>query len=372
MISEIQIHRYYNYEVKDMYRPLIFASNCTYGFITESYELLYRKPFPYRDYINSENIFVLWDKLIGENLQPLNKQEKEIYKFLMAIGKHIFTDPGTNILKEWKDILSMSAVCDLWKQNKHVLTCTDDFIECLQTADELNIPVDIVKLMPFSTFCLDLQNNKYFPDIDYAYITFRQTSNNNLEAHVARIVNDEVFFSMYIILNNTDIHTKDGISYYKYSKKSIPTQDTIPVTNDAVKNIGKTEVDNSRFSDFCIFVVQLAMYISTSNKDMKENAETKKTYRPERKLQNKFSAVQKWDVGYIVGKTYRQNKEGHRHSQGYVLDYKRKSPIPHMRRGHFQTYHVGEGRSTTDIKWIDPVFVGGNPKDNLPVIHKVQ
>ena len=59
-----------------MYRPLIFASNCTYGFITESYELLYRKPFPYRDYINSENIFVLWDKLIGENLQPLNKQEK--------------------------------------------------------------------------------------------------------------------------------------------------------------------------------------------------------------------------------------------------------------------------------------------------------
>ena len=76
-----------------MYRPLIFASNCTYGFITESYELLYRKPFPYRDYINSENIFVLWDKLIGENLQPLNKQEKEIYKFLMAIGKHIFTDP---------------------------------------------------------------------------------------------------------------------------------------------------------------------------------------------------------------------------------------------------------------------------------------
>lgn len=59
-----------------MYRPLIYASNCSYGFITESYELLYKKTFPYKEYITSDSIFDLWDKLIGENLQPLNKQEK--------------------------------------------------------------------------------------------------------------------------------------------------------------------------------------------------------------------------------------------------------------------------------------------------------
>ena len=119
----------------------------------------------------------------------------------------------------------------------------------------------------------------------------------------------------------------------------------------------KKEIDNTKFSDFCIFVIQLAMYISTTNKDMAENEETKKTYRPEKKLQNKFSAVRKWDVGYIVGKTFRRNKEGHRHNQGYVLDYKRKSPIPHMRRGHFRLFHVGTGRQDSAIKWIDPVLL---------------
>lgn len=355
-----------------MYRPLIYASNCSYGFITESYELLYKKSFPYKEYITSDSIFDLWDKLMGENLHPLNKQEKEIYRFLMEAGKYIFTDPGTDILKEWKDVLSMAAVCDLWKQDKQVLTCTDDFIECLQSADELTIPVDIVKMMPFNTFCLDLQHNDYFPDIDYAYITFRYSSENNLEVHVIRIVNDEVFFSMYILFPPEDIHVKDGIAYYSYLRKNIPVQETIPVANEAVRNIGKKEIDNTKFSDFCIFVIQLAMYISTTNKDMAENEETKKTYRPEKKLQNKFSAVRKWDVGYIVGKTFRRNKEGHRHSQGYVLDYKRKSPIPHMRRGHFRLFHVGTGRQDTAIKWIDPVFVNGNPKDNLPIVHKVR
>lgn len=358
-----------------MYGPLKFAGNISFDFITKSYEMLYHKKFPYPEYLTDETIFVLWDKLMGQNLEPLNIQEKVLYKFLKEAGRYIFTDPDMDIMKEWKDTLSMAAVCDRWKQNKQVLTVTDEFIECLSTASELAIPESITELLPFSTFCIDLQNNKYFPDIDYAYVSFRTSAIGSLEVHIERIINDEVFFTLYIIFDKETLYSKDGIHYYRYTKKDIPRQDYISVAEEAVNTIGKEQIDNSRFQEFCIFVTQLALYICTSNRDFKQSNETRKTYRPERKLQNKFAAIQKWDVGYVVGKTFQQKKEAATQKQtaGYSLDYKRKSPIPHMRKGHFQLYHVGAGRTEVAIRWIDPVFVNGNPKDNpLAIVHKVK
>ena len=208
--------------------------------------------------------------------------------------------------------------------------------------------------------------------MDYAYVTLRHTPEGDLQVHIIRILNSEVFFTLHIIMSKDTLTEENGFRFWKYSKKVIPKQETIPVAKDAVSSIGKGQIDNSKFPDMCIFVLQLAMYICSSNREVKET--TKNTYRPERKLQNKFAAVQKWDVGYITGKTFRQKKEaataGSR--QGYTLDYKRKSPIPHMRRGHFQLYHTGEGRTETEIKWIEPTFVSADPKNNLPIVHKVE
>lgn len=356
-----------------MYRPIKYAAGVNFGFITDCYPILYKKTFPYPQYMTDDAAFSLWDKLFGLDKTPLNEEEKEIYRYMKDSGPTLFNDTGTDAMKEWMDVLSMAAVVSRWKKNKQVLICSDDFIECLQGTDNLRIPANITQIMPFDTFCLDLLGNSYFPDVDYAYVTVRKSYDDSLEIHISRILNDEVFFSLYIILNKDDMEVKDGIPYYLYSRSDIPEQKTIPVRSDAVKAAGKTEVDNSQFSALCIFTLQLAMYISADNKDMVENAETKKTYKPQRKLENKFSAVQKWDTGYTVGRTFRQQKEASQKAAGgYVLDYKRKSPVPHLRRGHFHLYHTGTGRTETAVRWIAPTFVNGNPSEsNVAVIHRV-
>lgn len=360
-----------------MYRPLIFAGNISFDFITEGYKVIFGKDFPYPEFLTNENIFRFMDKRLTSNnkrspLQTMSKEENELLKFMEKAGPIIF-EKGTDIYREWADTLSMSSVCDRWKKNKQVLTCTDDFIECLSTAKELSIPEDLVERMPFDTFCLDLTQNEFFEDMDYAYVTFRHTPEGDLQVHIIRIVQDEVFFAVYIVLSEDALTQENGIRFWKYEKKIIPKQDTLSLARDAMHTIGKSEIDNSKFSNMCIFVIQLAMYICSTNREFKENETTKKTYRPERKSQNKFCAVQKWDVGYITGKTFRQKKEAATGKRSeYTLEYKRKSPIPHMRRGHFQLYHIGEGRTETDIKWIDPTFVGGDPENNLPIVHKVK
>lgn len=356
-----------------MYRPLIFASNISFDFIKDGYKAIYGLPFPYPEFLTNENIFRLVDKRLTKKKIPLEYEEKKLLKFMRVAGRYIF-EPGTDMDREWTDTLAMAAVCERWKTNKQVLTCTDDFIECLSTAKELSIPEDITERLPFDTFCLDMTENNYFPNMDYAYVTFRHTPEGDLQVHVIRIAKDQVFFSLYIILQQNEIQEENGFWFWKYSKKDIPKQNTIAVAKDARSALGgRSEINNADFSDLCIFILQIAMYICSANRDFKENEQTKKTYRPEKKLQNKFSAIQKWDVGYITGKTFRQRKEtatgGSR--EGYTLEYKRRSPIPHMRRGHFQLYHTGAGRTQTEIKWIDPCFVGGEPKVNPPIVHKV-
>lgn len=357
------------------YAPLEFASNVSPEFILKGYEILFKKQFPYPDYLTDENVFRIWDKLIECSQATYNKEEMEVDKYLRIGGKYLFNEPGMNIKKEWLDTLSMLATCERWKKNKQVLTCTDDFIECLSLTEELKIPENIVEILPFDTFCLDLTKNKYFTDIDYAYVAFRKSISGYLQVHIIRILNDKIFFSLYILFEKEEIKCENGVSYYEYKKQDIPKQDTITVAMDAISTAGKKEVNNEKFSEMCIFIIQLALYISAANKDMSQSSRTKNTYRPkkDKKIKNKFSEIQEWNVGYIVGKTYSVRKEEAKakYASGYSLTEKRRSPMPHVRKGHFQMYHVGKGRTETVIKWLEPIFVGGGMNESLPVVHKV-
>ena len=50
---------------------------------------------------------------------------------------------------------------------------------------------------------------------------------------------------------------------------------------------------------------------------------------------------------------------------------KRRSPIPHFRCAHWHGFWVGKGRTEYAVKWMEPVYVGGeNTKD--VVIHRVK
>lgn len=44
----------------------------------------------------------------------------------------------------------------------------------------------------------------------------------------------------------------------------------------------------------------------------------------------------------------------------------RIAPRPHIRRAHWHTYRIGEGRTGITLKWVPPVLVGGKGLEDLP------
>jgi hypothetical protein len=45
-----------------------------------------------------------------------------------------------------------------------------------------------------------------------------------------------------------------------------------------------------------------------------------------------------------------------------------RSMAPHIRRSHFHTYRVGEGRKLAELKWLSPIPVNGGKSDRIRVV----
>lgn len=130
--------------------------------------------------------------------------------------------------------------------------------------------------------------------------------------------------------------------------------------------------------DSCGIVMQLhtkmlncLLYLCANNRELDESPITKKTYRPTNHIRNRFSEIRQWDVGVRVGNTIGiQNKKESEEQKERRAVTTRHSPRPHMRKGHWKLYHVGEGRKETKMNWLLPTYVGGN-KPLPTVIHRV-
>lgn len=54
-----------------------------------------------------------------------------------------------------------------------------------------------------------------------------------------------------------------------------------------------------------MLIFQTVMYLASKKPDVSENEVTRKTYKPSKIIKNKFSEIQKWDVGVRYGSEIR-------------------------------------------------------------------
>ena len=123
-------------------------------------------------------------------------------------------------------------------------------------------------------------------------------------------------------------------------------------------------------SNFRLFLLQFLMYLSSKEADVIESSETIKTYKPSSLVKNKYSEVRKWNVGCRYGekiRSYQKNKMQQYENSESSQNGKR----PHIRKAHWERYHVGEGRKDIITKWKEPVFVNGDFNDIVANIHVV-
>lgn len=287
---------------------------------------------------------------------------------------------GVNHRREYADLFCCYALMFEWQKNKQVLTCDDDFVRALIQTENLKIPVDICDRLPFTTMCLDLQSNRVFKDYDYLYINL-QCKGKWLYLTLLRVVDNEVFFILNDSFNETNIvKDSDGSEFYQFKKKNVKIEEKgLQVCKTAeFKNYDGRQIDNSDKQEVITFLWQLMLYLTASNKDMKENPTTKLTYKKpisKEAIKNKFSEVQQWDLGYVWGNTFRVNRRetvartniGERRE----LQNPRRSPRPHLRNAHWSHYWCGKGRTEYELRWIEPTYVNST-EDNPVILHEVR
>ena len=125
-------------------------------------------------------------------------------------------------------------------------------------------------------------------------------------------------------------------------------------------------------------IFPMVLYLCCCNKDICDRASTSPKERYDNSKRGK-KGTKEYDVGFRIGSIIRTKKTSN--NDDTLTDSKlyiekghsnHKSPIPHLRRGHF--HHFWTGKNGEDkkliVKYINPLYVLGQP--DVTVIHPVK
>lgn len=134
----------------------------------------------------------------------------------------------------------------------------------------------------------------------------------------------------------------------------------------------KTQWFIGGLSNFRLFLLQFLMYLSSKEPDITESSDTVNTYKPSEIIRNKYSEVQKWNVGVRYGAKIRCfDKQKMQQLDSYSASNKSSAKRPHMRKAHWERYHTGKGRIKLITKWKEPVFINGDSDDIISTIYNI-
>ena len=283
-----------------------------------------------------------------------------------------------NMSAEINDHLLFSVLLEEWSKAKQVFKPDPVFADALlHTKNKPCLTKNMIHHLPYHTFYIDLSECDRFEAIEGVFIYIKPYIRNGKEVvyFAFYIITPELlFYSLYI---GFEYDEQGVIISDTFANYSFPTYDAF-IPDACMPEHGLDVIDklnNSKLSrqDVYLFALNLVAYLSIDEPQLSESPLTVNTYRGYgNKIRNKWSEVRIQDVGVRYGNEFRkQYVRSENGSTGEGSESKRKSPIPHFRCAHWQTYWVGKGRTEIKVNWIAPTFVGnGEAKD--VVIHKVK
>lgn len=285
---------------------------------------------------------------------------------------------GKNVKENWKDMFSMAAMVELFRQHKQVYDFDPDFVSDLSKTDGIKFYPSLLRRLPYDTFYLDFTRIKGFQPFDGMFVHVEVKEDDSVLLLGYRTFRD-IYYSCNAILRKKEQLSDGNMIYYDYKRSLLGYRPEIPL-DDSVKEYAGIAPDfvlsNENFPDIWMFLIQALMYLASKEPDVEENPKTRKTYRKSDKVRDKFSEIQQWDVGVRYGTKIRKIKKEAGIEEAVSDDdlpisvKTRKSPRPHSRCAHWQHYWTGPGRTVLELKWIEPTFVGA-ASDITIVKHKV-
>lgn len=263
----------------------------------------------------------------------------------------IFEDVQPNSAKKLISDIAIIAAVSGWRQAKTIYdfdaTLTSDLYD--QATDKISVSSDMLRLPSWSIYIKpndDTQFDGMFVSFDF----FEGVS--------------EIRFLPVLPSGKCR-----GVVYMTLSQEPVKISDLIDET--------AAEFDNPKFIDEIKNFnaprlaqwINLLLYISASNADIKRD--TNHFFRRSKKISDTPKEVDYLNVGKSVG--YRLRTLHSHISISPPGTGHHRSPIMHIRRAHWHTYYIGQGRKKSEIKWLPPIIVNqdGKPSD-LTTIFKVR
>lgn len=277
------------------------------------------------------------------------------------------------------DAISLSA---LWAKNKQVYAFDKDFLDELSDTDTLVMVKDAWDYLPYDTFYIDISANSkiassiigdgFFIKVNKVY-PFPTKETSYYTVYVTKVTEDYYFSDTFLYLN------KDGEQVIAEMKSvdTVGIDDTIEATLTG-KNKKLVKMEGKMYQ---ALIQQLLCYLSSVEPDIQENEITKRTYRKppsNTKPKNKFSEIQRWDIGVRYGTSFRKwnNQKACKPPNEPLTSTQNKGSRqrPHSRRAHWSHYWYGHGdEKVLRPKWISAYWVNVDGSPDAPVvIHKVE
>ena len=313
-----------------------------------------------------------------EDLLPFKmKVEPKIQKRIRELGEHANIDQIGDLSE------GIYTVSD-WNNFKKIYDFHPAFVEYLMDTESSKVSSDLWKRLPFRSFyiwvgLIDVPAIQYGMDksvnMKYAWGMFirvhQRTDGIILGLELTgnqtgdfRYPNDRIndWKSVGFVLEMPEGTNFDtALDWYIDSRKGIESFDPKRITE--VKDFWRP---------FFRIGINACQYLCASNAEIHDVHISKKD-RPVVMTGNKKKAVniQVSNVGYQIGKRFEDiylesNAETRRNG---VKGIKKR---PHIRRAHWHHYWTGPGRTTLEVRWIEPVFVVGSEEDIDIVVHEVR
>lgn len=324
---------------------------------------------------------ILWDRAYLDE-----SKWKQVMKTLVSGGfsnvldKYVGVPQNKiNYVAEISDFFLIPTYTELWAKDKQVYKMDNTFAKFLVKTDKFSLHKKSVEDLQHKHFYLDLESCK---DFGKACGVFVNVVSSEKSVVVVYFILDES--SVVYSGNITGLYGEDD--FVKFSvDELVPKEHDNPWGITPVEQYLNIKIDdNSKeisHRQIVPLILQLLTYMGVKDKDIKENATTKTTYKKRVDangkpiVKNKFSEIQMYDVGFIKGKELHiyldteetKTRKGHTKQGGYTVR-------PHIRNAHWQHYWTGKGRVNYEVRWIEPSFVNGKGEEmkDLVVMHDIK
>lgn len=271
-----------------------------------------------------------------------------------------------------------------WRQHRAVYkidsaVASELFEQTKETKNDYQLPIDLLKNLPYP--CIAVQ----VPEVETVIHINQNTEERRVYSgnFFVTIMEDDVF------VVNKDFNTlfftvwdsadKAQPCFYLPLKEGATLKSTVDdlfvFCSESKKEDESTEGwDNilSTEAIYSLFAAQIVLYLQSIGSDI-VNVPTPRTYKKKSGKQPKPAKIK--NVGYRIGATLRQQRRVYDSSKRVNTGSQRRSPIAHIRRGHFQGFWTGPRDSKKRklvIKWVAPIYVHGKQDDGAATIFNVK